>query len=113
MAAGKGKIRENLPVTAAEDVLYLHMRFIEQAVCSRDRGLHRCAKMVGKLHSDKPKITERQGGKQQMIRMYYHAGSENHGCEAIVRATNKILSQPLNLFSMEPEGIRVCLLRHH
>ncbi len=26
-----------------------------------------------------------------MIKMYYHAGSFNHGCEAIVRATHKIL----------------------
>jgi polysaccharide pyruvyl transferase WcaK-like protein len=41
-----------------------------------------------------------------MIQMYYHAGSENHGCEAIVRSTNKILSQPLRLFSMEPESDR-------
>lgn len=34
-----------------------------------------------------------------MISLYYHGGSANHGCEAIVRSTEKILNQPLTLFS--------------
>ena len=34
--------------------------------------------------------------------MYYHAGSKNHGCEAIVRSTSKILNQPLTLYSSNP-----------
>ena len=38
-----------------------------------------------------------------MINLYYHGGSANHGCEAIVRSTNKILHEltqkPLTLFS--------------
>ena len=34
-----------------------------------------------------------------MIVLYYHGGSANHGCEAIVRSTQCILSQPLTLFS--------------
>lgn len=38
--------------------------------------------------------------------MYYHAGSGNHGCEAIVRATNKILGKNLTLFSACPEEDR-------
>lgn len=35
--------------------------------------------------------------------LYYHAGSGNHGCEAIVRATSKILNRPLELFSKCPD----------
>lgn len=31
-----------------------------------------------------------------MIKLYYHGGSENHGCEAIVRATVKILKSEKN-----------------
>lgn len=31
-----------------------------------------------------------------MIKLYYHGGSENHGCEAIVRATVKILKSENN-----------------
>lgn len=34
-----------------------------------------------------------------MIALYYHGGSANHGCEAIVRSTYKILQEPLTLFS--------------
>lgn len=34
-----------------------------------------------------------------MISLYYHGGSANHGCEAIVRSTYKILNEPLTLFS--------------
>lgn len=34
-----------------------------------------------------------------MIYLYYHGGSANHGCEAIVRSTAKILDMPLSLFS--------------
>lgn len=41
-----------------------------------------------------------------MIHMYYHGGSDNHGCEAIVRSTHKILSQPLTLHSMASEADR-------
>lgn len=33
--------------------------------------------------------------------MYYHGGSGNHGCEAIVRATNKILGGNMILYSSE------------
>lgn len=32
-----------------------------------------------------------------MIYLYYHGGSANHGCEAIVRSTNKLLKLPLTL----------------
>lgn len=38
-----------------------------------------------------------------MIKFYYHGGSENHGCEAIVRSTRKILEQPCQLISKCPE----------
>ena len=34
-----------------------------------------------------------------MISLYYHGGSANHGCEAIVRSTYKILNESLTLFS--------------
>lgn len=34
-----------------------------------------------------------------MIALYYHGGSANHGCEAIVRSTYKILNEPITLFS--------------
>lgn len=34
-----------------------------------------------------------------MITLYYHGGSANHGCEAIVRSTKKILDEPCRLFS--------------
>lgn len=34
-----------------------------------------------------------------MIALYYHGGSANHGCEAIVRSTYQILNEPLILFS--------------
>lgn len=34
-----------------------------------------------------------------MIALYYHGGSANHGCEAIVRSTQSMLKQPLMLFS--------------
>ena len=37
------------------------------------------------------------------IVMYYHVGSKNHGCEAIVRSTAKILGQKLELYSSEVE----------
>ncbi|MDU6198526.1 MAG: polysaccharide pyruvyl transferase family protein [Intestinibacter bartlettii] len=37
------------------------------------------------------------------INLYYHAGSKNHGCEAIVRGTYKILQQDMNLFSLNPQ----------
>ena len=34
-----------------------------------------------------------------MIYFYAHGGSGNHGCEAIVRSSVKMLAQPVNLFS--------------
>lgn len=37
------------------------------------------------------------------IVLYYHAGSKNHGCEAIVRSTEKILKRELDLYSFFPE----------
>ncbi|MDY5028015.1 MAG: polysaccharide pyruvyl transferase family protein [Oliverpabstia sp.] len=37
------------------------------------------------------------------IILYYHAGAANHGCEAIVRATKKILNQDMVLYSVCPE----------
>lgn len=38
-----------------------------------------------------------------MINLYYHGGSANHGCEAIVRSTAKILNAPVRLFTTSPE----------
>lgn len=35
-----------------------------------------------------------------MLNLYYHSGSDNHGCEAIVRGTLKIVGKKLDLFSM-------------
>ncbi len=40
------------------------------------------------------------------ICLYYHGGSGNHGCEAIVRSTAKILDVPLTLWSTVPESDR-------
>lgn len=37
-----------------------------------------------------------------MIALYYHGGSANHGCEAIVRSTCKILNRSITLFSANP-----------
>lgn len=37
------------------------------------------------------------------IRLYYHGGSANHGCEAIVRSTAKILGVKPTLFSASPD----------
>ena len=34
-----------------------------------------------------------------MFALYYHGGSANHGCEAIVRSTYKIINEPLTLFT--------------
>ena len=39
-----------------------------------------------------------------MINLYYHCGSDNHGCEAIVRSTTKILNTQLNLWSSAPDA---------
>lgn len=36
------------------------------------------------------------------IALYMHGGSENHGCEAIVRSTNQILGRKLLLYSNRP-----------
>ena len=38
-----------------------------------------------------------------MINLYYHGRSANHGCEAIVRSTAKILNVPIRLFTNSPE----------
>ena len=38
-----------------------------------------------------------------MINLYYHGGSANHGCEAIVRSTVKILDVPVRLFTTAPD----------
>lgn len=38
-----------------------------------------------------------------MIKLYYHGGSGNHGCEAIVRGTKKILDTDLVLYSMRAD----------
>lgn len=38
-----------------------------------------------------------------MIHLYYHGGSANHGCEAIVRSTARLLDRPLALWSRAPE----------
>lgn len=36
---------------------------------------------------------------EKMINLYSHGGSKNHGCEAIVRSTCKIIPETSNLFS--------------
>lgn len=41
-----------------------------------------------------------------MIYLYYHGGSENHGCEAIVRSTKKILDKALVLQTTNIESDR-------
>lgn len=38
-----------------------------------------------------------------MINLYYHAGSGNHGCEAIVRSTVTILNEEIRLYSLNIE----------
>ena len=38
-----------------------------------------------------------------MIKLYYHNGSSNHGCEAIVRSTCKILDCPIQLYSFNSD----------
>lgn len=38
-----------------------------------------------------------------MINLYLHGGSQNHGCEAIVRTTVAMLDQRVTLFSSNPE----------
>ena len=38
-----------------------------------------------------------------MIHLYYHGGSANHGCEAIIRSTKNILEQPITLWSSASE----------
>ena len=38
-----------------------------------------------------------------MIKLYGHGGSENHGCEAIIRTTAHLLRVPMTLFSSHPE----------
>lgn len=38
-----------------------------------------------------------------MIKLYNHGGSLNHGCEAILRSTGKIIDEDIELWSMNPE----------
>lgn len=38
------------------------------------------------------------------VSFYYHGGSANHGCEAIVRASAKLLNMPATLWSTMPES---------
>ncbi len=38
-----------------------------------------------------------------MFKLYNHGGCLNHGCEAIVRSTKKILKRDVELWSMNPE----------
>ena len=33
------------------------------------------------------------------LKLYFHGGSSNHGCEAIVRSTSKIIDSDIDLFS--------------
>lgn len=35
------------------------------------------------------------------IFLYFHGGSHNHGCEAIVRTTHKLLGQELALYTSD------------
>lgn len=35
--------------------------------------------------------------------LYYHGGSKNHGCEAIIRSTKKIIDGNINLYSSNPD----------
>ncbi|MGN1181388.1 MAG: polysaccharide pyruvyl transferase family protein [Faecalibacillus sp.] len=39
-----------------------------------------------------------------MYKLYYHAGSNNHGCEAIVRSTIKILNKDMYLYTFSNES---------
>lgn len=39
-----------------------------------------------------------------MINLYYHCGSANHGCEAIVRSTAKMMNTQLTLWSTAPDA---------
>lgn len=45
-----------------------------------------------------------EGKNNPQIVYYFHAGSENHGCEAIVRSTTDLLSVKPFLFSDNPAG---------
>lgn len=38
-----------------------------------------------------------------MINFYLHAGSDNHGCEAIVRSTMEMLDEMYKLYSLNPD----------
>lgn len=48
----------------------------------------------------------------QKIAMYYHGGSKNHGCEAIVRATAKIFGEKMETYAMYPAEDRIYGLHH-
>ena len=37
------------------------------------------------------------------IKLYSHGGSKNHGCEAIVRGTYKVINKPMVIYSMNPD----------
>lgn len=39
-----------------------------------------------------------------MLKLYYHFGSSNHGCEAIVRSTKKLFNENVQLYSLNEES---------
>lgn len=41
-----------------------------------------------------------------MLKLFYHGGSYNHGCEAIVRATKKIMDKDIYLYSLNDKEDR-------
>ena len=47
-------------------------------------------------------------GDYHMVRLYAHGGSGNHGCEAIVRTTVKMLESQAVLATTAPEEDRRC-----
>ena len=40
---------------------------------------------------------------KKKIKMYYHGGSKNHGCEAIIRSTATIFREKMETYTMYPE----------
>ena len=49
---------------------------------------------------------------KQRIVLYYHGGSRNHGCEAIIRATAKIFNERLLTYAMYPNEDKEYQLDH-
>ena len=50
-----------------------------------------------------PRDFRRGEMEEKMINLYMHGGSENHGCEAIVRSSINMLDKRVQLFSLYPE----------